>query len=746
MSSATLRAALVALLAVATVVKSDQDIYVDDALSNGWQNWGWNTVINWAATDLAVGTSSISAVSDAYAAVSLKSPETIGSYAGLKFDIAADPSQLQLYFQSTADDSQSSAIPISAISAAINPTSFTTVIVDFNALPPNGAPLGAGTWDRINFQALGNGASYHLDNIQLLTSIVVTPEFLSAEPIANNYIAVTTKGAVNFTSVAVKLNNATIAVNGQATYVPPDTPSRSITYLKLAKNLAPGTLSVSAGSLSVSYILPAVQEGSVLTGTKTPISPLIYGVNWPPSASYIQQLGVTVSRWGGNAVTAYNPFGDFTNAAADWFYENRNADAGNANTWIGWIKGAGSQAMMTIPALDWVAKDSTSYSYPKTIYPDQQKFDPYNADAGNGLFPNGSYVQPTTDPNRAYVPWNTTAARTWLSGLTNKPEFLFIDNEIEIAHGTHQDMHPAPMSYDEELSRVVQYAKVAKDALPNAKVAAPSTCSWWFYWTSAVGYTDNAAHGNVDFLPWFLAQMKAASTTAGKRLLDYLDIHYYFQPDLSANDDAAKALRLRMTRSLWDPTYVDESWVGTNVQNHQPNGAAVWLIPRMKQLISANYPGTKLSISEWSSTADGDITGGLVTADVLGIFGRYGVDVATYWANPDAKGPVGLAYWLYRGSGTYFGNTGVQVNLATSNAANTYGVYAATEGGKLSIVIVNKDTKPLGFHLANVPTGSYFLRHFGGAAGVAKWQTNITLTTSQYIVVPAYTALFIKKT
>jgi hypothetical protein len=69
----------------------------------------------------------------------------------------------------------------------------------------------------------------------------------------------------------------------------------------------------------------------------------------------------------------------------------------------------------------------------------------------------------------------------------------------------------------------------------------------------------------------------------------------------------------------------------------------------MKQLIAANYPGTKLSISEWASTADGDITGGLVTVDSLGIFGQYGVDVATYWSNPDAKGPVGLAYWLYRG-------------------------------------------------------------------------------------------------
>jgi hypothetical protein len=64
----------------------------------------------------------------------------------------------------------------------------------------------------------------------------------------------------------------------------------------------------------------------------------------------------------------------------------------------------------------------------------------------------------------------------------------------------------------------------------------------------------------------------------------------------------------------------------------------------MKQLIT-----TKLSICEWASTADGDISGGIVTADSLGIFGRYGVEVAAYWANPDAKGPVILAYWLYRG-------------------------------------------------------------------------------------------------
>jgi len=73
---------------------------------------------------------------------------------------------------------------------------------------------------------------------------------------------------------------------------------------------------------------------------------------------------------------------------------------------------------------------------------DQKAFDPYNADAGDGLLPNGTAVSPPPDPMNAYVPWNTTAAKTWLAGLKNKPLLVAVDNEIEIAHSTHQDMHP----------------------------------------------------------------------------------------------------------------------------------------------------------------------------------------------------------------------------------------------------------------------------------------------------------------
>ena len=63
----------------------------------------------------------------------------------------------------------------------------------------------------------------------------------------------------------------------------------------------------------------------------------------------------------------------------------------------------------------------TSSTY--TRCPDQAAFDPYNSDAGNGQFPNGSWVTPSPQTN-VYEPWNTTLAAQWLSGLTHKPDIV----------------------------------------------------------------------------------------------------------------------------------------------------------------------------------------------------------------------------------------------------------------------------------------------------------------------------------
>ena len=56
----------------------------------------------------------------------------------------------------------------------------------------------------------------------------------------------------------------------------------------------------------------------------------------------------------------------------------------------------------------------------------------------------------------------------------------------------------------------------------------------------------------------------------------------------------------------------------------------------MQETIAAHYPGTKLIISEWNFGADESMNGALAIADVLGIYGREGVDAAAYWRNPPA--------------------------------------------------------------------------------------------------------------
>ncbi|KAJ6546648.1 glycoside hydrolase family 44-domain-containing protein [Mycena vulgaris] len=746
MRSLLLKLALLAIYALA----DDITVYTDGALAAGWENWSWGSDIDFAATDVYEGGSSISVNSQAWSALSVKLEGSFPNYQGVRFDIAGAQPDLTITISSSVDGTTSPSILLSSISTSITADAFTSLLIDFRNLPGSGAALGPGTWDRISFQGNANGAIYHIDNIVVVESIVVAPLFLSAEPLAANTIAVTTQGIVDFSTLAVSLNGKTVKFLNTTTYSPVGTPSKSVTYLTLGSTLAPGTLVINTGvpnggTATFNFTLPAVQYASIVQQVSFPISPLIYGVNFPPSATYIQDLGVTISRWGGNAVTAYNPNGDFTNAGADWYFENRVADPPNADDWVGWVEGAGSKSLLTVPALDWVAKDGTSYSYPTSVYPDQGGTDPFLATAGSGRYANGSTVLPAPPQTNAYTPWNTTLAKAWLKSLVNKPTMVAIDNEIEIASSTHQDMHPDPIDYDEELRRVVDFATAAKEAIPGVAVAAPSTCAWWFYWTSTVGYTDNAAHDNIDFLPWFLSKMAAAEKTAGERLLDFLDIHYYYAPDTSANDAAAKALRLRMTRSLWDTSYVDESWIGSDPQNHQWNPTVVSLIPRTRTLIDINYPGTKLSVSEFATPGETDVTGGLVTVDMLGIFGQQHLDSATYWTTPDELGPVGLAYWLFRGFGVHFGSNSAQVSLASPNP-NTQGVYAGTENGKLTLVIVNKNPDtPISFDLANLPFGSYFMRHFGGEAGIAKWQTTITISASTYIVVPAYTAVFLKQ-
>ena len=80
---------LLLMLVAAAIARADDIlVYQDGALASQWQDWSWSSTISYAATDIAEGSSSISVTSQAWSALSLYYPTPFGSYAGLEFDIA----------------------------------------------------------------------------------------------------------------------------------------------------------------------------------------------------------------------------------------------------------------------------------------------------------------------------------------------------------------------------------------------------------------------------------------------------------------------------------------------------------------------------------------------------------------------------------------------------------------------------------------------------------------------------------
>ena len=177
------------------------------------------------------------------------------------------------------------------------------------------------------------------------------------------------------------------------------------------------------------------------------------------------------------------------------------------------------------------------------------------------------------------------------------------------------------------------------------------TCCWFDYWNRAPG---PASGGEDDYLTWFLRRVRAHDERVGRRTLHLLDVHYYPQGDVynDVADAPTGARRLRSTRSLWDPTYEDESWIDEPIR----------FVPRMREVITAAYPGTGLAVSEWNFGADTTMNGALAIADVLGIFGREGVQLAAYWRHPAAGSPGYFAFKMhgnYDDAGSSFGGTAV---------------------------------------------------------------------------------------
>jgi Glycoside hydrolase family 44 len=450
----------------------------------------------------------------------------------------------------------------------------------------------------------------------------------------------------------------------------------------LAQPVSPVPVSVARAAVSSPVAAQATLIHVDASQGVHPISPLIYGMNQAPKEQQ-QALGIKLNRWGGNPSTRYNwKLGNAWNAGSDYFY--RNGDYGYTGSsasddFVAETLAAGGDALVTLPTLGWVAKnnDANTCSFPT---PDGQCGDAEKASCNKP----GAIA----DPTRANVPSDVSSVIGWVKHLLVEKKyavrFFAMDNEPDIWGATHYDVHPNCTTYDEIRDKYIEYASAVRAVAPQAELLGPVSCCWYFYWNSAAGADDKAKHNRQDFLPWFLDEVLRHDQQAGARTLDVLDVHYY--PEGLYNDDVdpiTAAHRLRSTRSLWDKTYVDESWIGEPVN----------LISRLKQLLVEHYSGTKLGISEWNWGADKTINGALAIADVLGVFGREDLYLANYWRYPELGSPGFYAFKLfmnYDDHGGHFGDTSVQ---ALSSAPDQISAYAGLNSAndRLTLMLVNKN-------------------------------------------------------
>jgi len=447
------------------------------------------------------------------------------------------------------------------------------------------------------------------------------------------------------------------------------------------------------------------------------ISPYVYGVNYPPDTNYIQSTGATTVRWGGNATSRYNWKNFDTNAASDWYFQNRPAGDPplyqDSTQFVSNVAAAGGFPIMTMPMLPWVAKDASSYSFSVAKYGAQCGVNPYNSDDGNGVKTDCQTNITGNDPNDAHVPLldqpgqhdppGSVYRSQWAAALAasfgSVPHFYDMDNEVDIWSSTHRDVHPNPSGYDELRDTFLTEARGLKSWDGKAVRLGPVSCCWWFYWNGA-NNNDKAAHGGEDFMPWWLNQIYWSDQVQGTRSIDVFDFHAYPDtPDTSGWTLAQKqALGLRIMRDWWDPTYKSESWIGTDqwATQIQPLRNYPTRIPRLRAIVNSTYPGTSLAITEWNAAVAGesDFSTALVDADAWGILGRERVYASTRWVAADPSNPNHLSLALFRNYDGLHDSFASESVAATHNAdPNLFSSYASVNanGKTLTLVVLNKD-------------------------------------------------------
>jgi len=503
-----------------------------------------------------------------------------------------------------------------------------------------------------------------------------------------------------------------------------------------------------AGAAGAPAQNPPAAVGVDANANRHLISPEIYGVAYA-DAQDMAALNAPLNRWGGNATSRYNWQIDAHSAGADWYFETYSdgagAPGGSADAYVATTRAAGNGAepLFTIPMIDYLANlgpgRGTLEGFSVRKYGAQAATDPWNPDAGNGVSAATGQDITGNNPLDTGVANSAAVQQAWVghfvsafgpaSGATGI-KYYILDNEPSLWRSTHRDVHPNPTTYQELFDKIVAYATAIRAADPGAKILGPEEWSWWAMYVSgfdqangtAPASSDYNTHNQTYYYPWLLQKLQAYRQQTGTALIDVLTVHCYNAiPDGSDDSPAAQQVRNRETRILWDPSFQDPSWYG----DIGINGRVLNWIPTLKAMVSQYCPGLQVGCTEYNWGDEPNLNGATTQADVLGIYGREGIDLATRWTvatntgtSPKTIYVTYLASQIYRnydGQDSTFGDISVAAGVANPDNLSAFAAVRRSDGA-LTVMVVNKQqgATPVAVSLANFP-----------AAGAAQaWQIN----------------------
>lgn len=436
-----------------------------------------------------------------------------------------------------------------------------------------------------------------------------------------------------------------------------------------------------------------------LSGEKKKISPYIYGINQYGNVNNYKNVTVNAVRQGGNRYTGYNWETNWSNAGEDWV-NSSDTNIGDLSNGAGYAARKLSEEceeynvpykMTTLQMAGYVAADKNGTITENESAPSDRWLEVFARKNSDYL------LEPDLTDNAVYMDEYVNYLVKTLGDSTTSTgiQGYSLDNEPFLWNDTHPLLHPEECTANELIEKSIELAKVVKEIDPNAEVFGPAL--WGMLPCIQAGtsenFTDtewNSIKGNYNwYLDYYLESMAKAEKETGTRLLDVVDVHYYSQ-DCSTDDG-----KLQAARSLYDESYVENSWLQPYFGGYFP------LLPNIQKSIDKYYPGTKIAISEYNladianeKTTGKNVIAAIAETEALGAFAQNNVYFATYWGTlpecPYVESAINL-YTNYDGEGSSFGDTLVESKTEDLSKSAAFASIDGNDDSNVKVVLSNKE-------------------------------------------------------